>query len=173
MRLLRPLRQIWRAPLPKSNWAPRNGRFCARCSIPAPAMRPESRSLSSRAAMPRDGRRRGFANNEAVKDFALDESAPAVARADRRSRRGERAGCRPGLAFPSGTWNASQRRRPDSPLDFEGQSCRAGLRRQRNRCGGLARCRLARTARAFDQRLARGHLAAQASAEGSRARRQS
>ena len=50
------VRQIWRAPLLKSSWAPRNGKFCARCSIPAPATRLESRSLSSRAAMPPDGR---------------------------------------------------------------------------------------------------------------------
>ena len=78
MRLPRPLQRIWRARLPKSSWEPLNGRFCARCSIPAPAMHARVALFVVKGSHATGWQARGFANSDAVKDFALDESAPAV-----------------------------------------------------------------------------------------------
>ena len=103
---------------------------------------------------------RGFANSDAVKDFALDEGAPAVGRAV-----GERvvtsapiADFDPRFLQTFGSPASGEVR--VLPAIVEGQSGRVGLRRWRKRrCPGFARCRLARTAGAFDQRLARGQFA--------------
>ena len=76
-----PLRPIWRAPWPKSRWAPRNGRFCAPCSIPAARYAARVALFVVKGNHATGWQGRGFAHDDAVKDFALDENAPAVTRA--------------------------------------------------------------------------------------------
>ncbi len=68
------------AASPKSSSAHRKRKFCARCSIPAHAAPPE-RSVCRQRRPSHGMAGRGFANSDAVKEFALDSSAPAVLRA--------------------------------------------------------------------------------------------
>jgi len=52
-----PLLQIWLGRSPKSNWVPLKKKFCAPCSIRAPAMPPESHCSLSKATTLPDGKR--------------------------------------------------------------------------------------------------------------------
>ena len=54
---LAPLLQIWLGRSPKSNWVPLKKKFCAPCSIRAPAMPPESHCSLSKATTLPDGKR--------------------------------------------------------------------------------------------------------------------
>ena len=115
---------------------------------------------------------RGFREQRCGEGFRArrKRSRQSAVRSARRSdapptRSCEPAGCRLGLALFLQSWNASQRRSPILPLILKDKVAALVYADSGTGCAGSARCRRAGTACAFSQRLARGQLAPQASAQ--------